>query len=59
VILRWNDHEAADPTLLSRAIAATEVGSTARVTIRRDENGKAIDKTLAVRVGRNAIADVE
>jgi serine protease Do len=31
VILKWNDHVANDPTLLSRAIAATEIGSTAKL----------------------------
>ena len=35
VILRWNDHVASDPTLLSRAIAATKIGSTATVVIVR------------------------
>ncbi|MGL4511619.1 MAG: S1C family serine protease [Lacipirellulaceae bacterium] len=59
VILRWNDHEAADPTLLSREIASTEIGSTASVLIRRDENGKPVDKTLAVRVGRNGLAGAQ
>lgn len=40
VILKWNDHQATDPTLLSRAIAETEIGSTARlVLLRRDGNG--------------------
>jgi serine protease Do len=37
IILKWNDHVATDPTLLSRAIAATEIGSTAKlVLVRRD-----------------------
>lgn len=41
VILKWNDHVATDPTLLSRAIAATEIGSTAKlVLVRRDGNDK-------------------
>ena len=35
VILKWNDHVATDPTLLSRAIAATQIGSTAKLTILR------------------------
>lgn len=42
VILKWNDHMATDPTLLSRAIAATEIGSKAKLVISRpsgaDEN---------------------
>jgi len=41
VILKWNDHVATDPTLLSRAIAATEIGSTATlVLVRRNGKGK-------------------
>jgi serine protease Do len=35
VILRWNDVAATDPTLLSREIAATKVGSTAKVRLVR------------------------
>jgi len=35
VILEWNDFAATDPTLLSRAIAATKVGSTAKVRLAR------------------------
>lgn len=35
VILKWNDLAATDPTLLSRAIAATKVGSTAKVRLVR------------------------
>ncbi|TWT48740.1 S1C family serine protease [Botrimarina hoheduenensis] len=57
VILKWNDQQATDPTLLSRTIAATPIGSTAKVVIRRLENGKPIDKTIDVRVGRKAIAE--
>jgi serine protease Do len=41
VILKWNNHVASDPTLLSRAIAATEIGSTAKlVLVRRDGEEK-------------------
>jgi serine protease Do len=39
VILKWNDHVATDPTLLSRAIAATEIGSTAKLVVMR-RNGE-------------------
>lgn len=39
VILKWNDHVASDPTLLSRAIAATEIGSTARIVLARGRAG--------------------
>lgn len=53
VILQWNDHEASDPTLLSREIESTEIGSQAKVTLRRLEEGKPIDKELTVRVGRS------
>jgi len=52
VILRWNDHKAFDPTELSQEIAATEVGSEARVVVRRLEDGQPVDKTLTVKVGR-------
>jgi serine protease Do len=40
VILKWNEHAATDPTLLSRAIAGTEIGSKAKVVLAR-RNGKA------------------
>lgn len=41
VILKWNNHVANDPTLLSRAIAATEIGSIAKlVLVRRDGKDK-------------------
>jgi S1-C subfamily serine protease len=48
VILKWNNHVATDPTLLSRAIAATEIGSTAKlVLVRREGKDK---KQLSVDV---------
>lgn len=40
VILQWNDFVATDPTLLSRAIAATKVGSRAKVKLARVEPGE-------------------
>ena len=41
VILQWNDHVATDPTLLSREIAGTEIGSTAQlVVLRKNGSGK-------------------
>jgi serine protease Do len=43
VILKWNDHPATDPTLLSRAIAATKVGSTAKLVLVR-RNGEDNEK---------------
>jgi serine protease Do len=52
VILQWNDHKAIDPNILSQRIAATEVGSEAKVRVRRMENGAPVDKDLTVRVGR-------
>ena len=58
VILKWNDHEAIDPTLLSREIAATDVGSKARVLVRRMErDGKVIDKELQIEVGLHPNTD--
>jgi serine protease Do len=46
VILKWNDFVATDPTLLSRAIAATKIGSVAKVRLMRSDigNGKADTK---------------
>jgi S1-C subfamily serine protease len=41
IILQWNDHVATDPTLLSREIAGTEIGSTAKlVVLRQNGSGK-------------------
>ncbi|HEX3599930.1 MAG TPA: trypsin-like peptidase domain-containing protein [Lacipirellulaceae bacterium] len=61
IILKWNDHVATDPTLLSRAIAATEIGSTAKlVLVRVSNNGK--DKqqlALDVKVERRPKGDDE
>lgn len=53
VILQWNEHMASDPTLLSREIESTEIGSKAKVVLRRLEDGKPVDKELTVRVGRS------
>src|SRR3972149_1550730 len=39
VVLQWNDFTATDPTFLSRAIAATKIGSTAKVRLVRPERG--------------------
>jgi serine protease Do len=49
VILKWNDHDANDPTLLSRAIAATEIGSTAKMLYVR-ANGSSESEQFAVDV---------
>jgi S1-C subfamily serine protease len=52
IILKWNDHPATDPTLLSRAIAATEIGSTAKILLVR-QNGKGKEQlALDVKVER-------
>lgn len=51
VILEWNGYRASDPTLLSREIAGTEVGSTADVLVKRYVRGQPVEMQLAVRVG--------
>jgi serine protease Do len=43
VILKWNEHEATDPTLLSRAIAETKIGSKAKLELVRI-NGEGNEK---------------
>jgi serine protease Do len=59
VILKWNDFAATDPTLLSRAIAATKVGSTAKVRLARvepksgDTEPKRAELELSVEVERH------
>lgn len=50
VILKWNEHVATDPTLLSRAIAATQIGSTAKLMLVRDGEGEKKQITLDVLV---------
>jgi serine protease Do len=50
VILKWNDHVANDPTLLSRAIAATEIGSTAKLVLVRADDQQKTELTLEVKV---------
>jgi S1-C subfamily serine protease len=52
VILKWNDHVATDPTLLSRAIAATEIGSTAKLLLVRDNGRGKEELAFSVRVER-------
>lgn len=62
VVLAWNDFPASDPTLLSRAIAATQIGTTARVLILREasrqlkgndspEENRAAQQEIKVTVG--------
>ena len=50
VILQWNGRPATDPTLLSREIAATEIGSQAKMLLVRDDNGESKQITLDVKV---------
>lgn len=56
VILSWNDHEATDPTLLSRAIASTEIGSEATVVVKRLVGGEAVELELKAIVGRSPLS---
>lgn len=50
VILTWDGTEYSDPTLLSRAIAGTPIGSIVDVEIARLQRGQIIRKTLQVKV---------
>lgn len=51
VILSWNGDAYSDPTLLSRAIAATEVGSTAAIEVIREADNGPQQLMLEVLVG--------
>lgn len=53
VILSWNDSPASDPTLLSRKIAATKVGSNANVLVKRVVRGELRELPMEVLVGRS------
>ena len=57
VILKWNNHVATDPTLLSRAIAATEIGSTAKLVLVRREGDDKKQVSLEVPVERRPQED--
>lgn len=50
VILSWDGTEYSDPTLLSRAIAGTPIGSEVQVEVARLQQGQAVRKTLLVKV---------
>lgn len=50
VILTWDGNEYSDPTLLSRAIAGTPIGSEVEVDIARLQRGQPVRKTLTVKV---------
>ncbi|QDU57072.1 S1C family serine protease [Aeoliella mucimassa] len=51
VILKWNEHNASDPFLLTQAIADTPVGSKAQMLVRRIVQGVPTDVDLEVTVG--------
>ncbi len=55
VILSWDGVEYSDPTLMSRAIAATKIGSEVSVEIVRWENGEPNHRTLTVKVAARPI----
>jgi serine protease Do len=57
VILKWNNHVATDPTLLSRAIAATEIGSTAKLVLVRQAGKEKKNLELDVQVERKPDVD--
>ena len=57
VVITWNEQEFSDPTLLSRTIAATKIGSKVPVEIIRATPVGVIEKTLTVRVGAKPRAD--
>lgn len=52
IILKWNDHQATDPTLLSQAIAATNIGSKAKLVLVRHVGDKNEQLSLDVQVER-------
>jgi serine protease Do len=53
VILKWNDHVATEPTILSRTIAATEIGSRAKVVLVRASGRSGHERiTLDIEVER-------
>lgn len=51
VILEWNDRRVIDPTDLARAVAGTEIGSTAKLVIWR----KGERQTIEAKVGRRPV----
>ncbi len=53
VILKWNEHAANEPTLLSQEISATQVGSTAEVLVKRIVGNQPTEVRLKVEVGRS------
>ena len=59
VILKWNNHPATDPTLLSREIAATEIGTTAKLVLVRLNGNDKQQLSLDVTVERRPAKDIE
>jgi serine protease Do len=57
IILKWNQHIATDPTLLSRAIAATEIGSTAKLVLVRHTDKEKKNLEIDVKVERKPDVD--
>lgn len=51
VIVRWNNHNASDPFLLTQAIADSPIGSKATLVIRRLERNEPVELELEVTVG--------
>ncbi len=51
VIVKWNDHNASDPFLLTQVIADSPVGSAAKVIIRRLERNEPVELEVEVTVG--------
>ncbi len=58
VILSWDGVEYSDPTLMSRAIAATKIGAEVPVEIVRWENGEPNHQTLTVKVAARPIGSL-
>jgi serine protease Do len=51
VIVRWNEHNASDPFLLTQAIADSPIGSKATLVVRRLEENEPVELELEVTVG--------
>jgi serine protease Do len=49
VVVSWNDRKIDSPTTLSRAVAQTEIGSTARVVVIREGQEKTLEVTVGLR----------
>jgi serine protease Do len=59
VILKWNDHPATEPALLSRAIAATEIGSTGKLVLVRRNGEDKEEIALDVKVELRPLLEFE